>query len=388
MNKFVSVIMAVVLVCAVGGSMVNGTMASFFDTEVSTDNYMHASYINLTVDGQDDEEGDIIQPLIIGPTTPDKPYERVVVLCNTGTITGTAYIHFFDVLGHEDEAGIGVGVATSEPELAAEEAVTPLGYDDIGPVYAATDPRQPGGPTNPPLLGADTANLEDYILVTMWWDADDSCSFEDGERIELDSGQYTLPLSQIACQVYELGEIPADNRFRTGGGWGSYFEYNTANGIVVKHLIAGQRFIVGTVTVWYDGANLHVLFETDGGWTMTKTGVYAKDVEPAKSGKKDWYKHEDLPHVTSDEHVIPIAAGTLYIAAHADVWYDGNEETAWAQGKCRKLKLEFVFPDIYEEELGLDLFPGTTDPINHWPTNAYQGDYTTFSIRYTLEGDS
>ena len=145
MKKFLSVILAVVLMLAVGSSVASGTMAGFFDTEVSTDNYMHASYMNLTVDGQDDEEGDIIQPFNIGPMCPDEPYERVVLLCNTGSITGTAYIHFFDVLGHEgDDDAIGAGVATSEPELAAEEAVTPVGYDDIGAVYAADDPREPG----------------------------------------------------------------------------------------------------------------------------------------------------------------------------------------------------------------------------------------------------
>ena len=118
---------------------------------------------------------------------------------------------------------------------------------------------------------------------------------------------------------------------------------------------------------------------------MTSTAVYADIVAPQKLGKKDWYKHEGLGGVTTDEHVIPITGDTLYIAAHADVLNAENEEeTAWAQGKCRKLKLQFVFPDISEEELGFNLFPGTGG-MNDWPTNAYQGDYVTFDIEYSLE---
>lgn len=409
MKKFLSVILVVVLLLAVGSSVASGTMAGFFDTEVSTDNYMHAGYVNLTVDGQDDEEGDIIQPFEIGPMCPDKPYQEEIVLCNTGTIDGTVYIHFQNVEGHEagtvdgevwngaayvTGSPVGAGVASSEPELAAEEATSPLGYLDSTPVYATDD----GTATGTLLLGADTANLEDYILVTIYWDEDGNGSFEDDERVELDSGQYTLPLSELDCNIITLGElggdIPLSLTGKGGGGWGSYFAYDTGtNGEVVRPLIAGQRFIAGTVTVWYDGANLHVLFETDPGWTMTETQVYAKGEPPQRSGKKDWYKHEDLGGVSSDEHTIPIAPNTeIYIAAHAVVWTDGNEETAWAQGKCRKLKLQFVFPDISEEDfihpefgpMPLNLFPGT-DPINHWPTNAYQGDYVTFDIEYTLE---
>jgi len=387
MKQFLSLILAVVLVLAVGGSLASGTMAGFFDVEHSIENRMHAGYQNLTVDGQDDEQDDIIESFQSGPMWPDQPYERVVVLCNTGTLGGIAYIHIFDVLGVEDAPGVGIG--TSEPELAAEEGTSPIGEDENGnPVYATYDSTSPASGSNPPLIGADYSNLHDHVLVTMWWDADDSCSFEDGERIELNSGEYTLPLSQIDCTEYLLGELAADPPFPQGGGWGSYFQYDTADGTLVKPLIAGKIFTIGTVTVSYDGANLHVLFETDGGWTMTSTKVYADTVPPTSGAPGQFpYKHEGLPYFTTDdEHTIPIGPGTLYIAAHADVWdADGNDETAWAKGKCRKLKLRFLFPDIPEENLDLHLFPGADSKWNCWPTNAYQGDYCTFNIRYTLE---
>ena len=42
MKKFLSVILAAVLVCAVGASMTRGTMAGFYDVELSTENYMCA----------------------------------------------------------------------------------------------------------------------------------------------------------------------------------------------------------------------------------------------------------------------------------------------------------------------------------------------------------
>ena len=41
-KPFLPVVMSMVLVVAVGSSVANGTMASFFDTEVSTNNEMCA----------------------------------------------------------------------------------------------------------------------------------------------------------------------------------------------------------------------------------------------------------------------------------------------------------------------------------------------------------
>ena len=51
MRQFLSVILALLMVVAVAGSLINGTMANFFDTEVSAENHFHAGTRSLEISG-------------------------------------------------------------------------------------------------------------------------------------------------------------------------------------------------------------------------------------------------------------------------------------------------------------------------------------------------
>jgi len=110
MKQFLSIILAVVLVLAVGGSVASGTMAGFFDTEVSTENWMCAGTVNLELGSG---------PLQVDAATPSQWYSEEYELINAGTLDATASVHIQNLANIED--ALGAGVATSEPELVAEE---------------------------------------------------------------------------------------------------------------------------------------------------------------------------------------------------------------------------------------------------------------------------
>jgi len=95
-------------------------------------------------------------------------------------------------------------------------------------------------------------------------------------------------------------------------------------------LYADQNIDVGTVEVWNDDEELHVVYNTTGGWEMTETHLAVANSLagiPQKNGNPPPgqfpYKHENLGGVTSDEYVISLNGwdvGTeLYIAAHASL---------------------------------------------------------------------
>jgi len=108
----------------------------------------------------------------------------------------------------------------------------------------------------------------------------------------------------------------------------------------VKTLFAGQDIPVGTVSVWNDGTNLYVKYQTTDDWVMTETHLHVATSEEdipqteakGKSKGNDGgnpipghFTYGDCydPAVTEDEFTIPLngwGAGTsLYIAAHAVV---------------------------------------------------------------------
>ncbi|GEM_PF-3352109 len=123
------------------------------------------------------------------------------------------------------------------------------------------------------------------------------------------------------------------------------FAHSEGNPHVVT-LLAGQDIDAGTVSVWNDGDNLFVKFETSAGWVMTETHLaVATDPNdiPQKNGNpipgRFTYKHEDLGGVTEDPYTIPLSEigagpdGTVYIAAHAALLLiigDGCGSPQWA----------------------------------------------------------
>jgi len=360
MKRFLSVILAAVLVTAVGGSVVRGTLAGFSDSEVSTENWLCAGSRILELSGG---------PLVVHNAWPCKWYSQEYTLINAGTLDGTAYVH---IPNTDDPCGKwqglkcvedapGAGVATSEPELVAEEG-------------GKVDSVQVTG------LGVDKCNICDYIDIKIY--------FEDQLKV---SGK----LSEIACKDWLLGVIPASPSYTygKGGGWGSYFTYHIGTETQVLPLIAGKTITTGTVTVWNDSVNLYVRYNiTAAGYTFKETHVYVGKTPPPKlaPGSFPW-KHEKLGAATYDLYTIPLSSinggvvpcNTIYIAAHAS-----NCETYWAQGEARKVRVELHFPDIDEEDLGLNYFNDSIPAEvkwDHWPTNAYQGDGCTFDMVFKFQ---
>jgi len=116
-------------------------------------------------------------------------------------------------------------------------------------------------------------------------------------------------------------------------------DYETAT---VKTLCAGQNMDVGTVSVWNDGTDLYVKYETTGDWVMTETHLAVvtdpEDFPVTKTGnpKVGNFPFSD-PHgpVTDYTYIIKLDEEweDLYIAAHAVVYKlvgEGCESPQWA----------------------------------------------------------
>jgi len=422
MNRFASVILAVVLVCAVGGSMAKGTMAGFLDTEVSTENWMCAGTRILDLSGG---------PIVVTHAVPSNWYSEEFKLMNSGTLEGLAVLHIPDEddpdgmwdgvkcieagtkLHNDDEyvyngtasvgggipdgykvqAGVepvGAGVASSEPELVAEEGGQ---VGQITVVGLGTDAGADDGP-----LGW---LMSQHVDVKIWFDENGDGVFDDPDEL-IAHGK----LADIACTPIELGVIPPSESFTTvkgkGGGWGSYFTHHVDTAITEIPLIAGKVATAGYVTVWNDADYLYVKYDTAGsGWTITETHVYAGTDPPEKLAPGQFpYKHDPIdPPATYDLYKIPlseIGAGEcddVYIAAHAVVVSpDGKEETGWAKGEIRKLKIELhlqqVEDPLYPRDYDLDGDVDDDDAQKRWwPTNAFQGDQCIFDMVFNFEQD-
>jgi len=395
MKQFLSVILAVVLVLAVGGSLASGTMAGFFDVEVSTENMMCAGTRTLELSGG---------PIVIEHAWPSQWFSEEYTLLNTGSLDGIAYIHFpavGDPEGHWqgircEEAGtvngmvydgtsyrtavgtepVGIGVATTEPELTAEEG-------------GCVGEKNDGSPVIVPGMGRDTANLADFLEVEVYF-----------ENVLKVNGM----LSDVACTDWVLGPIPAYEGKGTvkGGGWGSYFKYQIGGGPIEVSLIGGQMYSTGMVTISDDGTNLYVEYNTSStGWKLSETHVYAGTSAPEKLAPgqfKKWggAQHDPIsPPRETDSYILPFSqfgatSGTteIYMAVHAIVCHPEHRcETAWGKGVYRKVRIELHFPDIGEDDLGYHYFDENIPAEakwDHWPTNAYMGDQCIFDIIFKL----
>ncbi|MBA7582438.1 hypothetical protein ES708_24366 [subsurface metagenome] len=114
----------------------------------------------------------------------------------------------------------------------------------------------------------------------------------------------------------------------------------------LTQLIAGQNIEVGTVSVWNDGSNLYVRYETIDDWKMTETHLAVADlldkIPQTKKGNpipgKFEHSMEHDPSVTEYTYTIPLVwdyGEELFIAAHAVVVSDSiifQKETAWGSG--------------------------------------------------------
>ena len=364
MKQLLSVTLAVVLMVAVGGSVVDGTMANFFDTEVSTGNEMSAGTLLIKIIGG---------PIEVEHACPCKWYTADMELVNCGTEDGIAYLELENIENIED--AVGEGVATSEPELVAEEGgqvaqstVVGLGVDC-------------GADTGPP-----DRVLSKHIDIEIWFDKNGDGDFSDDELIVHDKLGEVPPGTK-----WELGKLQAAEQIN--GGWATYFDYYADTEIIQVPLIAGQTTKVGSVSVWNVGDDLYVKYDTtESGWGMDETAVYVgADPPPSAAPGGFPYKHEDLGCATTDEYVVALGGLThVYIAAHAA---GCDDETAWAmRGPPRKLRIKLHMQDVPEAYFGYDFFDETDPDVqlkcwDHWPTNAYQGDICQFDMKFILNQD-
>jgi len=394
-KQFLSVILAAVLVLAVGGSLASGTMAGFFDVEVSTENMMCAGTRTLELSSG---------PIVVEHAWPSQWYSKEYILLNTGSLDGIAYIHFPAVddpqgmwqgirceeagtvngmvydgtVGYRTPVGvepIGEGVATTEPELTAEEGGI------VGEKADGTAVIVPG-------LGVDTCNLADFIEVKVYF-----------ENVLKVNGM----LSAVACTDWELGPIPAYEGEGTvrGGGWGSYFKYQLGGGPIEVSLIGGQMYSTGMVTISDDGTNLYVDYNTSStGWKLSETHVYAGIDPPPKLAPGQFEKwgggQNDISSPSeTDSYTLPFSqfgatsdTTEIYMAVHAVVCHPQYGcETAWGKGVYRKVRIELHFPDIDEDDLGYHYFDENIPAEakwDHWPTTAYMGDRCIFDIIFKL----
>jgi len=386
MKPMLTVALAVVMVVAVGGSLVNGTLASFFDTEVSTENHFHAGTRSLELSGG---------PIIVKCGIPSKWYSEEFTLVNTGDLDGVATIHILEESLKCIEAGainglvwngsayvtgtpVGANVASSEPELVAEEG------GQVGQIIVA------GLGVD---AGADSALWDYWVMskhvdIKIWFDKDGDGDFSDDELIVSDK------LFNVACNEYELGVIPAALSVNTrGGGWGSYFTYNIGDQAVEMPLMMGQFWPAGTVNIWNDATHLYVQYDnTDSGWEMAVTHVYVGTAPPPKLAPGKFpYKHDLVPPQTEDLYRIPLdgLSGEVYIATHAE-GTDG--ETGWSRGEGCKVKIELHLQQIPDPAWPVDYdLDGDIDEDDEqkkwWPTNIFQGDQCTFDILFRLIKD-
>jgi hypothetical protein len=118
---------------------------------------------------------------------------------------------------------------------------------------------------------------------------------------------------------------------------------NTEGHCVYTHLIAGQHYVAGSVTVDLVGDNLIITFSTTGDWTLGTThlsiGNCDEDWVPLNGAGNPQIGQFDYtePFSYSPQevvYVIPVAGldDNYCFAAHAEVQGPSGGETAWAEG--------------------------------------------------------
>lgn len=118
---------------------------------------------------------------------------------------------------------------------------------------------------------------------------------------------------------------------------------NPEDHCVYTHLIAGQHYVAGSVTVDFVGENLIITFSTNGDWTLGTThlsiGNCDEDWAPLNGGGNPQigqFEYTEPTSYSSNEvvYVIPVAGldDNYCFAAHAEVDGPFGGETAWAEG--------------------------------------------------------
>ena len=192
-----NVILSVVVISALAVASIGGTMADFSDIEKSEGNSFEVGALDLRVSVNDVEYDDPNVPMIIDASGafPCCSKDAVFDVHNTGEGQGTGwlYMHIKDVMCYEVPTEKHPDGRT-EPEDVAEMGgwIGNVWVDGIGP------------------LGAD-CTLGDYIEVYVEYDLDGDGTLDPVIGNPLWGQPGTVYLNDIACNWYDLGELPNCN---------------------------------------------------------------------------------------------------------------------------------------------------------------------------------
>jgi hypothetical protein len=218
MKKIVVSLMVITLMAGLIGG---GLFADFSDIETSHDNYFNTGSMDLKVSDYNGIEYD--DPMVpaflqVSDAWPCCSKDIRFDLHNMGQgfqAVPYVYLHIknLECYGLPDKNGD----PKTEPELAAEQGLTPVGEDiDGNPVYACVDPTMPASITNPALLGeyGENCELSKHVDVAIFT----STTSINGPWTALDLSQYDnnpangiIKLDELVCHQIELGQVPSCN---------------------------------------------------------------------------------------------------------------------------------------------------------------------------------
>jgi hypothetical protein len=214
------------MVIGLVGGMMGAAVADFSDIETSRGNFFQTGSLDLTVSdylGVEYQDPNVPAFVQLDDAWPCCTKDYYIDLHNAGEGTQFvpwAYLHVKNVecygLPGKDNA------TKTEPELAAEQGLTPVGESKDGkPVYAALDPTKPAGTANPPLLGeyGENCELTKHVDLQIFWSAEQVLKAEQVTHwTQLDlkkydtNGDNITKINEIVSKQIELGQIPSCNK--------------------------------------------------------------------------------------------------------------------------------------------------------------------------------
>lgn len=157
------------LVITVAATLIGlGTFAYFSDIETSRGNTFTAGTLDLLVNGKNDPE--VGTTVTLGNMCPSQHAWVPVDLTNDGSQDGIADIHYASVVDSEP-------TSDTEPETEAEK------------------------------VGGDKYDISNWIVVDIWYDANNNGVVDGGEVIVPES--WDVRLSKIISNNYDLGLLKA-----------------------------------------------------------------------------------------------------------------------------------------------------------------------------------
>lgn len=182
-----SIMLSVVVICALAVAGIGGTLADFSDSEEEMGDTLQAGSMDLKVNGADDPD---VMPFNLTGMIPCKYYDVTKTVANAGTINGWLYIHFKNVqcleTNDKDINGDGVIDARDKPE----------------PEYVA----EFGGKVGQQMVDGlgERCDMEQHIDVEIWY-----C----GSPVDLSGydkdGNGIIKLSELECEQILLGQLIA-----------------------------------------------------------------------------------------------------------------------------------------------------------------------------------